>query len=275
MEHNPLVSVITVCYNSEKHIRDTIESVLNQSYDNIEYVIVDGGSTDNTINIIKEYEPRFKGKMRWVSEPDEGIYDAMNKGIDLANGEIIGIINSDDWYEICAVEKVVDKFKESDADVVYGDLYKVIPETSERYIRTGDLSHKKISKIRLNHPTLFVKKSIYDNLGRFDTNFPVSADLDITIRFLYNDVKFARAPFILANFRLGGVSSEKNIKFQLQRLSRKYKILRKNKVPYHETAYIISTTLMTSLRDCLILNLFGQKLFNLFRRIRYRNFTPP
>ncbi|ADE35626.1 glycosyltransferase family 2 protein [Methanohalophilus mahii] len=275
MGYNPLVSIITVCYNSEKNIRDTIESVLNQSYDNIEYVIVDGGSTDNTINIIKEYEPSFKEKMRWVSEPDEGIYDAMNKGIDLANGEIIGIINSDDWYEICAVEKVVDKFKESDADVVYGDLYKVIPETSERYIRTGDLSHKKISKIRLNHPTLFVKKGIYDKLGVFNTNYPVSADLDLIIRFLYHDVSFVRVPAALANFRLGGISSEKSIIFQLHRLSRKYKILRNNKVPYHETIYLISTTLMSSLRDYFILKVFGRNFFNRLRNIRYNIFNPP
>jgi glycosyltransferase involved in cell wall biosynthesis len=213
--------------------------------------------------------------MRWVSEPDEGIYDAMNKGIDLANGEIIGIINSDDWYELCAVEKVVDKFKESNADVVYGDLYKVIPETSERYIRTGDLSHKKISKIRLNHPTLFVKKGIYDKLGVFNTNYPVSADLDLIIRFLYHEVSFVRVPAALANFRLGGISSEKSIIFQLHRLSRKYKILRNNKVPYHETIYLISTTLMSSLRDYFILKVFGRNFFNRLRNIRYNIFNPP
>ena len=107
---NPLISIITVCFNSSKTIRQTIESVLNQTYTNIEYILVDGKSTDNTVAIIEEYAPQFTAKgivYRWVSEPDAGIYDAMNKGIKLATGEWIGIINSDDWYELDACENML------------------------------------------------------------------------------------------------------------------------------------------------------------------------
>lgn len=275
MDKKPLVSVITVCYNSEKHIRDTIESVLNQTYDNIEYILVDGKSSDKTLDIIKEYEPKFNGKMRWLSEPDDGIYDAMNKGIDLANGEIIGIINSDDWYELYTVEKVVNEFEKTDVEVVYGDLYKIIPGFSEKYIHTGDLSNKKISKIRFNHPTFFVKKSIYEKFGKFDTSYPVSADLDLTIRFLYNDVIFYRIPMVLANFRLGGVTSEKNITFRLRWLVSKYNILKNNKVPFFETNYIVFNIFIATLRDYIILKLLGRKVFLGLRKFRYRHFGPP
>ena len=120
MEENIKVSIITVCYNSEKTIRRTIESVLNQTYDNIEYIIVDGASTDQTMDIVKEYEPKFSGRMRWISEPDEGIYFAMNKGIDMAAGELIGLLNSDDTYESNAVKSIRDALVSEPYQILYG-----------------------------------------------------------------------------------------------------------------------------------------------------------
>ena len=114
------VTVITPCYNSEKTIRRTIESVLNQTYSNIEYLIIDGASTDNTVSIAKEYEEAFQGRMKIVSEPDDGIYYAMNKGISMATGELIGIVNSDDYYEKEAVALMVENRTEADYQILYG-----------------------------------------------------------------------------------------------------------------------------------------------------------
>ena len=117
-----LVSIITVCYNSEKTIYQTMDSVLKQTYSNIEYIIIDGASTDGTLAIIKEFGQRFGARMRYVSEPDHGIYDAMNKGISMAGGDIIGIINSDDYYEPDAVEKVIGAYSRGDCAVFYGEM---------------------------------------------------------------------------------------------------------------------------------------------------------
>ena len=115
-----LVSIITVCWNSEKYIRDTIESVLNQTYKNIQYIIIDGKSTDKTLSIIDEYKERFGDRLTLVSEKDSGIYNAMNKGLALVKGELVGIINSDDYYELDAVEKMVEQYKLHGSGVYYG-----------------------------------------------------------------------------------------------------------------------------------------------------------
>src|ERR1035437_5678500 len=118
------ISIITVSYNSSRTIRETIESVLSQSYPDIEYFVIDGNSTDNTVAIIKEIEPKFEGRMRWLSEPDKGLYDAMNKGIELSTGDIIGFLNSDDVYSSSTViSNVVFSFATSDIDAVFGDLH--------------------------------------------------------------------------------------------------------------------------------------------------------
>lgn len=125
MQKNIKVSIITVCFNSEKTIIDTLESVLNQSYENIEYIIIDGKSKDKTVDIIKRYENKFKEKKieyKWISEKDSGIYEAMNKGINKSTGEVIGIINSDDWYEKNTVEKVMKEYKIKKFDMLYGNL---------------------------------------------------------------------------------------------------------------------------------------------------------
>jgi glycosyltransferase involved in cell wall biosynthesis len=202
---NPLVSIITVCYNSEEYIRDTIESVLNQTYDNIEYIIVDGDSTDNTLDIIKEYEPKFNGRMRWISEPDDGIYDAMNKGIEMSNGKIIGIINSDDWYELNAVDEIVNIFIYRNVDMVYGEIDfwnngKIVLEKG---------ANKNLDKLDkgmiINHPTVFLKKYIYDKFGKFKNKYSIAADWELMLR-LRNNIKIIAIDKKVANFRLGGIS---------------------------------------------------------------------
>ncbi len=221
------VSIITVSYNSEKTIKDTIESVLNQTYENIEYIIIDGLSKDNTVEIIKSYESKFieKGiKYKWISEKDNGIYDAMNKGIIKSKGDIIGIINSDDWYEKDAVEKVINKYNQDNFDMIYGDL-RVIRK-NKIYIKKAKL--KKIVTTRYwNHPTTFISKRIYEkNLYKLES---INDDLDMMLKIRKNNkFKIAIINEVLANFRLGGVSNTKNIKRVFQSIKNRNKIYKNN-----------------------------------------------
>jgi glycosyltransferase involved in cell wall biosynthesis len=262
----PLVSIITVCYNSEKYIRDTIESVLNQTYNNIEYVIVDGESTDNTLDIIKEYEPKFNGRMEWISEPDEGIYDAMNKGIDMANGEIIGIINSDDWYGLETVELVVENFLKSNADLIYGNMYKINSELNESFFSEGNLTGK-LSKLKINHPTIFIKKYVYEEIGDFKSKYIVGADRDLILRILNTNFKIIKIDKSLSFFRLGGITSQSSFYFNIKRLKQKLLILYNNNVNLIEIISIISKDFLRLFRNLILSKCFND---NIYQKIRIR-----
>jgi glycosyltransferase involved in cell wall biosynthesis len=184
-----LVSIITVCYNSEKYIRYAIESVLNQTYENIEYIIVDGSSTDNTLDIIKEYEPKFNERMHWISEPDNGLYYAMNKGIAMATGDVIGILNSDDiYYDDKVIEDIVQHIYSENADSIYGNLIMVYPNNTHKIMRTCISSVFKPNSFRKGwhppHPSFFVKKKVYDTFGAFDTSMELAADFEFMLRIL-------------------------------------------------------------------------------------------
>ena len=205
-------SIITVTYNSAKTLRDTIESVLNQSYQNIEYIVVDGQSTDNTLDIIREYYPKFKGRMIYVSEPDEGIFDAMNKGIKMASGEAVAILNSDDFYCYSdVVADVVDAFQKNQVDVIYADLY-YISQTTKKVVRrwiSGSYNYKKFRYGWMPaHPAFFVKKTIYDQYGLFRTDMKVSNDYELVLRMLYKHrVSCAYLNRVTVHMRLGGNSA--------------------------------------------------------------------
>lgn len=180
------VSLITVCYNSELTIKNTIESVLSQNYDNIEYIIIDGGSTDNTISIIKEYGNRIS---KFISEKDEGIYDAFNKGISNCSGDIIGIINSDDiYYSDTIISKVVNNILKYNVDSLYGDLVYIKNIDSNNFIRYWKSADFKMNSFKNGfhppHPTFFVKKKVYENFGNFDISLKISSDFDLMLRFL-------------------------------------------------------------------------------------------
>ncbi|WP_018248083.1 glycosyltransferase family 2 protein [Orenia marismortui] len=214
MREEPLVSIITVCYNSEKYIKDTIESVLAQDYYNIEYIIVDGKSIDGTLDIVKEYEPKFDGKMKWISEEDNGIYDAMNKGIKMASGEIIGIINSDDWYEGDIVQKVVDIYNQYKEDnlIITGSMCRVDQEGRKLFKLPKDknnLDELIDITMPINHPATFVTQRVYDSVGVFDENFKICGDYDFIYRAYYSDTtKFIFIDDLVSYMRLGGVSGQ-------------------------------------------------------------------
>ena len=205
MSQTPKVSIITVVYNGIAHLEQTISSVLGQSYDNIEYIIIDGGSTDGTVELIKQYEDKIA---YWVTESDAGIYDAMNKGLAKATGEIVGLINADDWYEKDAISVVVETFEKENADVVHGSM-RIVKESGESFVKMAESDISNLKKgMLLNHPTVFAKKSLYDQYGNFDTSYKIVADWEMMMRWFLNDVHFVPTKETLANFRMGGVSSE-------------------------------------------------------------------
>ncbi|GKX65532.1 glycosyltransferase family 2 protein [Inconstantimicrobium mannanitabidum] len=197
------VSIITVCLNSEKYIEQTIQSVLNQIYKDIEYIIIDGMSTDNTLNIVEKYKPLFNGRLTVVSEKDSGIYNAMNKGIKRATGELIGIINSDDWYELDAVENVVNNYNNEEC-VLYGGM---VNRKDNEITKIDMSSYKELSNCMFGHPTAFVPKSIYNKFGLYDESYRIAADYDFMLRLFDNNVQFKFINKVIANFREGGLST--------------------------------------------------------------------
>lgn len=207
----PLISIITVCYNSEKYIKKTIESVLNQSYQNFEYIIIDGGSTDKTLGIIKKYEYKFNGRMRWFSEKDNGIYDAMNKGINLAKGDLIGIINSDDWYNNKSLEIIINNYKK-DIDIYYGDIYEFRKIEKYSYIRrvNGNKLNLIKNKMSIPHPSCFVNKNWFRKL-KFDTKYKISADFKFILESFVNGANFEYIHFPFSFMRMGGASSTQTV----------------------------------------------------------------
>lgn len=206
-------SLITVTFNSSRTLRDTIQSVLSQTYPDIEYIIVDGLSEDGTIDIIKEYASLFHGRLNWISEKDQGLYDAMNKGFKMATGEIVGIINSDDLLaEPNAIEKVIGSFKEhKDIDCVYADLYYVAQHDTSKIVRhwiTG--KQRSFSKgWHPAHPTFYVKRDMYTKYGMFDLDFKFAADFELMLRLVEKEhIRLFYLPEPLVRMRLGGTTSK-------------------------------------------------------------------
>lgn len=204
------VSIITVVYNAASTIEDTITSVLNQSYPNIEYIIVDGQSNDGSIDIIKKYSNKIS---KFKSEKDEGIYDAMNKGIAMATGDVIGILNADDVYEHSDVIKnIVDKFQEKNPDAVYADLKYVMKDDLNKVIRYWKSGKYRDGKFLYGwmppHPTFFVKKDTYNKLGLYRTDLKSASDYELMLRFIHvNKINIDYLPEVIIRMREGGVSN--------------------------------------------------------------------
>lgn len=208
------ISIITPSFNSEKTIEETIKSVLSQTYNDIEYLIIDGGSRDRTLEIVDKYKDKIS---KIVSEPDKGIYDGMNKGIKLATGEIVGILNSDDLYfDESVIENVMKVFKENKIDCLWGDLV-YFKDDPNKFIRVWKGGNYKPGIFKTGwvppHPTFFVKKEIYEKYGYFRLDFPVAADYELMLRFLEKyRVKGYYLPKFLVKMRAGGNANKlKNI----------------------------------------------------------------
>lgn len=201
------LSVVTVCYNSAKTIANCVNSVCNLDINDMEYIVIDGLSVDNTVNIVKEYIPVFKSKnipIKVISEKDNGIYDAMNKGIALARGEMIGIINSDDFYELDAVEQIMQHVIEDQYQICYGEIRKLKNDIEESVML---LSHRFLEERMIGHPACFVSRAVYEKYGLYDTNYKSAADYEFMLRvFAQKEVKFIPVYSIIANFSLGGMS---------------------------------------------------------------------
>ena len=207
------ISLVTVTFNSYRTLRDTIQSVLSQTYPDIEYIIVDGCSQDKTIDIIKEYEPLFHGRLKWISEKDKGLYDAMNKGIRMATGDIIGIINSDDFYHRKdTVMKVSEAFKNDDIQAVYGDVRFVNPQNLDKTVRYYSSKRFTPEMFRFGfmpaHPIFFTYRKYFEEFGYYKTDYKIAADYELLIRFLYvHQLKSKYLPFDFMKMRTGGTST--------------------------------------------------------------------
>lgn len=202
-DQDPLVSIITVVYNGEQYLEQTIKSVIEQTYKNIEYIIIDGGSNDGTVEIIKKYQSVLA---YWISENDKGVYDAMNKGISLAKGEIIGIINSDDFYSLNAVECAVEHLYGYDRfEIFFGNMNRIYSHVKEKVIKISVPDSIFNNRLHIVHPTVFVKRKVYD-LKKFDDTLKIAADLDFLVS-VCNSNNIVKSDEVISNMRIGGLSS--------------------------------------------------------------------
>ena len=203
------ISIITVSFNSAKTIRQTIESVLSQDYDDLEYIVVDGASKDGTVDILKEYE----GKIKYISEPDKGIYDALNKGVKLATGEVIGTIGGDDFYpNTQVISHIAKAFQDFKTDAIYGDKQYVNMGNDDmivRYWRSGEYQRENWLKGWMPpHLSFYLKKSAIETYGNYITDFTCSGDYELMLRMLYkNNLSAHYLPEVVMTMRNGGTST--------------------------------------------------------------------
>jgi glycosyltransferase len=205
------VSIITVCYNRKATIEKSIRSVLGQDYPNIEYIVIDGNSTDGTKEIIQSYSDKIA---TYISEPDSGMYDAINKGLRLATGDIVGLLHSDDeFYDLAVVTKIVAAFKSTpDTDCVYGNGIYISNDTEERIVRNRIGGVYDFKKIKLGwlplHPTVYLKKSVIDNYGFYNLDFKIASDTEFLLRYLYkHKINVTYLNEYIVKMRMGGLST--------------------------------------------------------------------
>ena len=207
-EESIKISVITVVYNDVQHIEETINSVINQTYDNIEYIVIDGGSTDGTVDVIKRYENNIN---YWVSEPDKGIYDAMNKGILKSTGEYIHFLNSgDSFYDIDVISKVANLISKNNVDLIYGKSLVLY----ENYTSISPFTINKLENgVMPSHQATFVKRAFIVNMGCFNLEYKSSSDFDFFCRSYLADCFYLKVDAIIANYSSGGFSSNKSVSY--------------------------------------------------------------
>ena len=209
-----VISIITVTYKSGNTLATTIQSVLSQTYSDIEYIIVDGLSKDNTVSIIKEYESKFGDRLKWISEEDSGLYDAMNKGIRMATGHVVGILNSDDFFtQNDIIERVVNEFRvEAELDAVYGDVHFVNPDNLDKCIRyySSKVFRRKLMRLGFMpaHPSFYLKRECFEKFGFYKTDYKIAADFEFLLRIIYRGnivIKYLSLDMVV--MRTGGAST--------------------------------------------------------------------
>lgn len=216
-------SVVTVTYNAESSIRKTIESVLNQEYAPFEYLIFDGGSSDKTLNIVDEYEAEFVEKgihFSVLSEPDTGIYNAMNKGVRAAQGDFISFLNAGDWYELDALKNIDNFYAEEPFDLTYGGLHYIKPDGSV-LDKMSKYDTGLVTSRHWNHPSMFLKTKTYKRYF-FDENFPAYADFDLYLKLRKDGTRIRVIEKVITNFVADGVSTNTSLKKVLARSKEKY-----------------------------------------------------
>lgn len=211
------ISIITASYNSVKTLGETMESVLSQTYADWEYIVVDGGSMDGTVDLIKKYEKRFCGRMKWTSEPDKGIYDAMNKGILKSKGDVVGILNSDDYFTTNDVlSSVASVLSAKDLDAVYGDIHFINEGEPDKVVRYYSSRHFKPFWLRFGfmpaHPSFYVRRAVYQKAGLYDTSYKIGSDFEMMVRlFRKQHIRYQYLAKDFVTMRTGGIST-KNLK---------------------------------------------------------------
>ena len=226
------ISIITAVFNNQDKISIAIDSVLNQKYTDIEYIIVDGGSSDNTPAIVNSYGNKIS---KFICEPDKGIYDAINKGILLATGDVVGILHSDDLFENENLfQLIANTFNKTSADGTYGDLVYVKKDKPEKIIRSWKSCPFEISLLKKGwmppHPTLFLKRGIFEKYGPYDTQYQISADYDFMLRiFSQPELKFAYIPQVITRMCMGGASN-RSLKNIIRKSKEDLRALRKNNI---------------------------------------------
>lgn len=261
--NKPLISIITVTYNAGGFLEQTIQSVLKQTYANFEYIIIDGGSTDNTLDIIKQYENNIDF---WCSEPDEGIYDAMNKGIALSSGELVGLINAGDSYLPDALISLVEKyFPSNDLSVYYGDIYRYYPDADIQIKVDASLEDLKYS-MTISHQAMFVTKHTYIKHGLYPVNYKLSADYAYALSLLLAKADFKYLSATIAAFQTGGVSDTKLIQSRIESIRIHFNLNSGSK--YYATARYIKEIFRYYFYKLFLVSLLGEKKAALWRRER-------
>ena len=233
------VSIITVTFNSAKYLGDCIRSVRAQHYKNIEHIIIDGKSTDGTIAIIKQYEC---GIARWVSETDRGMYDAINKGLSMATGDVVGVLNSDDVLDNeHVIMNIVKAFTDHQTDAVYGDLEYVTQHDTKKVMRTWKGQPYNRNRFHIGwmpaHPTFYIKHSLIEKYGSYETHYFTASDYEFMARYLFRHrVSAFYLPKMIVRMRVGGASNI-NLKQRLRANRRDYLAMKKNKIPF---AFLVS-----------------------------------
>lgn len=263
-----LFSVITVCFNSATTIRATFDSLLAQSCKDYEYLVIDGASTDRTVDIIKEYEPRFEGRMCWISEPDKGIYDAMNKGIGMSTGEYIVFMNSDDTLENDCLKYVRDWIiAHPNGDIYYGIASYMNSNGEELYLMR--VNHRCLSQGKMIcHQSIFTSREVFEDLGNFRTEYKIIADHEFCLRAQKSGKRYSPMPFVVCHFRWGGFSTKDKMieahKKELDKLLIEYGYLNPSIVKHNNLIKRIEMLIET-----IVLSAYKCVKFILFPFIRF------